>query len=91
VPLGNEVVVIEGGVLEGAALTVRLSDFVAALELASITCTVKLLVPDPVGVPEIAPVPGASVNPVGKFPETSDQVYGGVPAVAVNVALYATF
>ena len=82
---------IEGGVLEGATLTVRLSDFVAALELASITCTVKLLVPDPVGVPEIAPVPGASVNPVGKFPETSDQVYGGVPAVADNVALYATF
>jgi hypothetical protein len=74
VPLGNEVVVIEGGAIEGAVFTVRLSDFVAASELASITCTVKLLVPDPVGAPEIAPVLGASASPVGKAPDTMDQV-----------------
>ena len=73
-PLGNEVVVIEGSVIVGATLTVRASGFVAASELASMTCTVKLLVPLPVGVPEIAPVLGASVSPAGKVPEIIDQV-----------------
>jgi hypothetical protein len=50
------------------------SDFVAVSELASATCTVKLLVPVPVGVPEIVPVLGVSVNPVGREPEVMDQV-----------------
>ena len=66
-PPGKEVVVIEGG-----ALMIRLSDFVAVCEFASFTCTVKLLVPDAVGVPEIAPVAGASASPAGKDPETMD-------------------
>ena len=86
-PLGNEVVVMEGGVVEGAGLTARLSALVAACELASVTRTVKLLVPDPVGVPEIAPVLGASVNPAGKVPVMVDQEYGVVPPVAASVAL----
>ena len=73
-PLGNEVVVMEGGVIEGAALMVRLSALVAVSELASVTCKLKLLVPDPVGVPEIAPVLGASASPAGKVPVTMDQV-----------------
>ena len=51
----------------------------------SAACTVKLYVPpDPVGVPEIRPVPGVRVQPGGSepSPETSDQVYGVVPPVA---------
>ena len=55
-------------------LVVMLSVFVATRELASVTCTVKVLVPGPVGVPEITPVPGANVNPAGKLPAVMDQV-----------------
>jgi hypothetical protein len=84
VPLGKELVVI---VIEGDALTVRLNDFVAVNELASVTRTVKLLAPVPVGVPEIAPVLDPSPSPPGKAPETIDQVYGVVPPVAATVAL----
>ena len=77
--------------IEGAgiavAVTAILSDFVAAMELASVTRTVKLLVPVPVGVPEIIPVPGASVSPAGRVPDAMDQVYGGVPPVAASVVL----
>ena len=32
------------------------SAFVAACDLASVTCTVKVVIPVPVGVPEITPV-----------------------------------
>ena len=69
-PLGKEVVVI---VIEGDALIVRLSDFVAVSEFASVTCTVKLLAPVPVGVPEITPVLDPSASPAGKAPDTTDQ------------------
>jgi hypothetical protein len=55
-------------------LIVTLSDLVAVSEFASATCTVNVLVPVPVGVPEIAPVLGVSVNPVGRDPEVMDQV-----------------
>jgi len=72
VPLGNDIVVMEGS--EGAALTVTLSAFVAVRELASLTCTVKLLLPEPVGVPEIAPVLEVSASPAGSAPEMIDQV-----------------
>ena len=69
VPLGKEVVVIEG-----VAPTVRLSALVAASEWASVTCTVKLAVPVAVGVPVILPDLGARVSPAGKLPEMIDQV-----------------
>src|SRR5579864_6600678 len=69
----------------------RLRACVAATELASVTRTVKLLVPVAVGVPEITPVPAASDNPAGKVPEAMDQLYGVVPLVAVSVVLYAEF
>jgi hypothetical protein len=82
VPLANEAVVIEGG-----AVTVRLSDFEAVKEFASVTCTVKLLVPVAVGVPEITPVVGVSANPAGNVPERMDQVYGVVPPLAARVAV----
>jgi hypothetical protein len=50
------------------------SDFAVVWELASVTCTVKLLVPEPVGVPVIAPVLEFNVSPEGKLPELIDQV-----------------
>ncbi len=67
VPFGNDVVVIEGEVA-----MVMPSVFVATRELASVTCTVKVLVPVPVGVPEITPVLDANVNPAGKLPTVMD-------------------
>jgi hypothetical protein len=84
VPAGKELVVIE---IAGAALTVMLSDFEAVNELASVTRIPKWLVPVPVGVPEIAPVLGASASPIGRLPDMTDQLYGAVPPVAANVTL----
>ena len=49
------------------------ADWVCAGLLLSVTLTVKLEVPVPVGVPEMTPV-GASVRPAGRVPETMDQV-----------------
>ena len=69
VPFGNDVVVIEGEVA-----MVMPSAFVATRELASVTCTVKVLVPVPVGVPEITPVLDANVNPAGRLPAVMDHV-----------------
>ena len=75
VPPGRELVVIDGEVTGGGAVvTVRLRDFVAVCELPSVTRAVKLLVPDPVGVPEIAPVLELSARPAGSDPETIDQL-----------------
>jgi hypothetical protein len=72
VPSGNDVVVMVGGT--GAALTVMLSASVARCPLASVTRTVKLLVPVPLGVPEITPVLVASASPAGRLPKLSDQL-----------------
>ena len=71
-PPSNDTVVIEGE--EGAALTTMLSDFVAVSALASVIFTLKVLVPVPVGVPEITPVVDASASPAGKVPEVTDQL-----------------
>jgi hypothetical protein len=60
---------------------------VAVWLAASCTFAVKLLVPEPVGVPVIAPVLALRVKPAGRVPERIDQVYGWVPPVAVRVAL----
>ena len=52
------------------------------------TATVRLKVPDAVGVPERTPVEGLIVTPEG-WPET-DHVYGAVPPVATTAwAVYA--
>jgi hypothetical protein len=40
-----------------------------------------------VGVPLITPLEGASARPAGSEPAASDQLSGGVPPVAVNVAV----
>jgi hypothetical protein len=49
----------------------------------SVTCTVKLAVPVPVGVPLITPVDGLRVRPAGRLPAIIDQEYGALPPVAV--------
>ena len=49
---------------------------------------VKLLDPDPVGVPEITPVVAFKLRPPGRVPETTDQPIGVAP-VAVRVTEYA--
>jgi len=41
---------------------------------ASLTEAVKLNVPLVVGVPEMAPVPGLRLRPVGRLPEPIDQL-----------------
>jgi len=69
-----------------AALTVRLRAAVAVAATASVTRTVKELVPVPDGVPEITPVELFSVRPVGSVPTvTVHEPYGGVPPVAASV------
>jgi hypothetical protein len=60
--------------------------FAGALE--SVTRTVKDTVPDAVGVPLITP-PLLTLNPAGKDPPESDQLYGVLPPVAAKVAEYA--
>src|ERR1700737_1758148 len=50
-------------------LIMMLRAWVVVAKLASVTRTVKLLVPATVGVPEITPVLAASVSPVGRGPE----------------------
>ena len=54
-------------------LIVMLSALVTVWELASVTCTVKSLVPVAVGVPEIVPLPELRLSPAGRLPETMDQ------------------
>ena len=54
---------------------------VVEFDARSVTRTVKLLDPAEPGVPDIVP-PAARLNPAGKDPFTSDQVYGGSPPEA---------
>jgi hypothetical protein len=68
--------------------TTILSVCVAALELVSVTFTVKFAVPAVVGVPEITPAV-FNVNPAGRLPDEIVHVYGEVPPVTCSVWLYA--
>jgi hypothetical protein len=52
----------------------------------SVTVAVKAEVPIAVGLPEIVPEVAARVRPAGSLPELIDQVYDGVPPVAVSGA-----
>jgi hypothetical protein len=61
-------------VIDTGAATTMLSASEAVLESASVTLTVKLLVPVAVGVPEITPVLAVSDKPAGNEPELIDQV-----------------
>ena len=74
-----------------AAFTVKLNvaDCVCAGLLESVTLNVsEVAVTAAVGVPVIAPVDGFSVSPDGSVPLVSDQLYGVVPPVAPNAAVY---
>lgn len=71
---------------EAGPLTWMLRALVTLLDAPSVTLTVKLLVPVPVEIPEIAP-PLESVNPPGRLPAMTDQEYGVAPPVAVSVVL----
>ena len=56
----------------------------------SVTVIVKLKVLAAVGVPEITPLDGLSIVPVGRAPEVTAKVWGDVPPCAVIVSEYAT-
>ena len=53
----------------------------------SVTCGVKVKVPAADDVPEITPVLGLRVTPVGSVPDWMLHVSAPVPPVAVNVRL----
>jgi hypothetical protein len=66
---GNVVVLTESA---GLMTIERLTDTAVSV-LESVTLNVRA-VPAAVGVPEMIPVEGASVNPVGRVPELRAQV-----------------
>jgi len=66
-------------------VTLRVLPAVCAGELESFTCTVIEKAPDRVGVRLIPPVVAFKINPVGKAPAVSDQLYGVVPPAAERV------
>src|SRR5579862_9698997 len=80
-PLGRLVVVT---VRPDEMVMERLPEFAVRPPL-SWTVTVKVAVPDAVGVPLMAPLE-LNVRPAGKAPVASVQVYGAVPPVAASVA-----
>jgi hypothetical protein len=61
--------------------------FVTVDEAESVTCTMKLYVPEATGVPDITP-PELRFSPVGRLPELNDQAYGVMPPEAASVWLY---
>jgi len=68
----------------GAAMAIEsLTDWLCAGLPPSLTVTVKLPVPEAVGVPEIRPVAEARLSPAGRPPLT-DHVYGVVPPLACS-------
>ena len=71
----------------GAALMVRLKSFSEYRALEPVTRARKLYVLAVVGVPLITPVLLLRLNPAGKLPDTTDQLYGVVPPVACRVWL----
>ena len=58
----------------GAMTSERVTDLLWAGEPASVTAAVKVAVPLEVGVPEIRPFDVFRFRPVGRLPETKDQV-----------------
>src|SRR5215475_10570516 len=80
--------------LPGMAFSAAISFFpiemekvLGAVSAPAVTRTVTLDTPIAVGVPEITPVLAASVSPAGNAPLAIDHVYGGVPPLAVSVAV----
>ena len=65
----------------------RVTALVAVWPLASVTRTVKDVLPVVVGVPDSTPVPEASESPAGALPAEMDQVRGATPPVTSNVVV----
>jgi len=90
-PFGSDVVVIAS--VAGAIVSVRFAVAVSTGLLVSVTVNFNAVaLTAVVGVPVIvivAVVEGLRVSPAGSVPLNA-HVYGAVPPVAVNVALYAT-
>lgn len=81
---GNEVVVIVSGA--GLIVILRNTDCVCIVGVdESVTMNCRCGLTAVVGVPETTPVDALSERPAGINPLT-DQAYGGVPPLAVNVA-----
>ena len=81
-PVSDEVVIAKG------LLTVTDLDATSTAAVGdceSVTCTLKVVVPNTVGVPLITPE-ALIVSPGGRVPEASAQVNGPTPPVEVNVA-----
>ena len=83
-PAGNEDVVI----INAGALTRIDRAALVEPDPLSVTLTVKLEGPAAAGVPEI--VPPERLSPAGSDPLATDQVYGGVPPVALSACEYPT-
>jgi hypothetical protein len=70
-----------------AAGSIRMVSACAAVCVPALAWTVKLQVPDAVGVPEITPVLALSASPEGRAPLEIVQVSGGVPPLATSGAV----
>jgi hypothetical protein len=77
-------------VMERAGVTVidRFAVTVCGVGLESFTCTMKLVVPVAVGLPVMAPVALIDKPAGNTLPLASEKVSGGLPPVAVTVAVY---
>jgi hypothetical protein len=62
----------------------RVNALVALPDALSVTCTVKLELPELVGVPLMTPVAAFKVRGVGNEPTVITQVYPGVPPTATR-------
>lgn len=66
-------------VIDGADATVTLYDLLAVSDALSVALTVKLYVPEAVGVPLMTPVDVFKLKPVGSAPEEIAKEMDGVP------------
>jgi len=74
VPEGRvEEVIVRASAAAATVMEVA-ADWVCTGLLLSVTLTVKLEVPLPVGVPEMTPVDEDKLRPAGRLPEATDQV-----------------
>src|SRR5215813_5741306 len=80
---------LDGQIMKAPWLTVMLRGLVTLSPADEATRTVKFDVPGVVGVPEMTPTPTPEerLSPAGSVPLAIDQVYGGVPPVAVRLAV----
>jgi hypothetical protein len=84
VPFGSEDV----ATVRAAGAIAILSCFVAVVFDESLTCTVKLVLPAVLGVPEMTPA-GLSERPAGRFPEDTAHELPPDPPLAASVCEYA--